>query len=293
MPPDHVVDRENLVNFLRAELVGPAPIGDSIDCSQDIVFDDAAQAYQPRIQAGSNEEILQRDPPGRRYGIGVLYPMGREADDDDVDLEARDVVEGEPQVLSDSATDDINRVAQRAKRGLRAEEEEIDLSSANDYCQSAMAVSFLCDLSNGPILEVTLSAGRYHPKRVRVAGRDRVWWLRSPVSYRAEFNSNELLGDGNRVASRVAGGPGFEHLDLRVEVFSRPHGGRDRRLITVCLVNRTQATRPLDEHTLFQVAFDAAISDRDTGELILPYPVHPQELQDEEEQSIELLYRHS
>jgi hypothetical protein len=293
MPPDHVLDRTGLVSFLRAELVGPAPTGEPIDCAHDIVFEDAAQGYQPRVQAGSNEEILQRDPPGRRYGIGALYPLGREADDDDVDPEASDVVEGEPQVLSDSATDDLNHVAQRARRGLRAEEEEVDLSSANDYCQSAMAVSFLCDFSNGSLVEISLSAGRYRPKRVRVGSRDRVWWLRSPVSYRAEFNSRELLGDGNRVASRIVDGPGFEHLDLRVEVFSRPHGGRDRRLLTVCVVNRTQATRPLDEYTLFQVAFEASVSDRGTRELILPYPVHPQELQDEEEQSIELLYRHS
>src|SRR5207245_6429376 len=129
MPPDHKADRARVIDFLRMELVGPAPTGSPIDCTHDIVFDNREEGYQPRIQAGSNEEILQRDPPGRRYGIGVLYPMGREADDDDVDLEARDVVEGEPQVLSDSATDDINRVAQRAKRGLRTEEEEIDLSS--------------------------------------------------------------------------------------------------------------------------------------------------------------------
>src|SRR5690349_2478367 len=200
MPPDHVADRRTLVDFLRAELVGPAPAGDPIDCGHDIVFEDVAQGYQPRRQAGSNEEILQRDPPGRRYGIGVLYPLGREADDEDADPDVDDVLEAGPPVLSDSATDDINRVAQRAQRGLRAEEEEIDLSSANDYCQSAMAVSFLADLSSGPSLHVNVSAGRYHPKRVHAGGRERVWWLRSQVSFRAEFLSEELVSDGNCVA---------------------------------------------------------------------------------------------
>ena len=45
MPPDHVADRMSLVTFLRAELVGPAPVGDPIDCVQDIAFEDAAQGW--------------------------------------------------------------------------------------------------------------------------------------------------------------------------------------------------------------------------------------------------------
>ncbi len=72
--PDYLKGRERLVTALREELVGPSPRGTEIDCTGDIAFPDRESAYGPFRQAGSGEEILQRDRPIKRYGIGVLYP---------------------------------------------------------------------------------------------------------------------------------------------------------------------------------------------------------------------------
>ena len=72
---DHIANRDAVLHALRQELVGPCPLGEEIDCTQAIQLDDAEAAYRPYRQRGSGEEILQRDSPTKRYGVGVLYPM--------------------------------------------------------------------------------------------------------------------------------------------------------------------------------------------------------------------------
>src|SRR5271154_6766645 len=72
---DHIANRDAVLQALRQELVGPHPLGEEIDCAAAIQLDDAETAYRPYRQRGTGEEILQRDPPTKRYGVGVLYPM--------------------------------------------------------------------------------------------------------------------------------------------------------------------------------------------------------------------------
>ena len=85
---DHIADRDLILNSLKEELVGPAPAGEELDCTQPVRFDDMDQSYRCYRQKGSGEEILQRDSPTKRYGIGVLYPFGTMAGDTAGDLGA-------------------------------------------------------------------------------------------------------------------------------------------------------------------------------------------------------------
>lgn len=72
---DHIQNRDAVLKMLREELVGPCMVGDEIDCNQPVYLPEVESAYKPYRQLGSGEEILQRDSPTKRYGIGVLYPM--------------------------------------------------------------------------------------------------------------------------------------------------------------------------------------------------------------------------
>ncbi len=73
--------RSSVLQALQEELVGPSPRGSEIDCTQPMFFDNAKESYGPWRQKGSGEEILLRDPPCKRYGVGVLYPMETHADE--------------------------------------------------------------------------------------------------------------------------------------------------------------------------------------------------------------------
>src|ERR1700681_1099541 len=71
---NHIANRITLIDSLRRELVGPDPRGEELDCSQPVTFESSEKSFGPWRQKSNGDEILQRDPPTKRYGIGVLYP---------------------------------------------------------------------------------------------------------------------------------------------------------------------------------------------------------------------------
>ena len=156
--PDHIANRDVILQALREELVGQCPVGEEIDCNAAIQLDDAEPAYRPYRQSRTGEEILQRDAPTKRYGVGVLYPVEAlispeeletqpPAPDEKVGPESPDSA---PEPLTASAVRDCEAIAARAEHRLpEADSDDFDLSSANAYKPSSMAVSLLVRLSEG------------------------------------------------------------------------------------------------------------------------------------------------
>lgn len=301
---DHIATRETILASLRAELVGPDPQGEPFACSGDIRFDTIKEAFLPRHQKATGEEILQRDAPSQRYGIGVLYPEDASMNGEPsealpsqastrVPEDAEDAEASSSAVLAEEALSDLERSAKRSVRdeGVSDEDgpDELDLTGANTYKQSAMAVSFLTELVPTARLVVKVRAGRYRRKLIGVGVATRNWWLRTECEGDVHIDGAQLLGNENRRASQKLHGPTFDQLDVMVDVFSRPHdsGGR---LVTVCLINRSTAPRSVDERTLFQVGFSAEILTESGDANIMPYP-ELSTADDEEEESIALLYR--
>ena len=296
---DHTANRETVISALREELVGPSPQGEPVDCSGGVAFDEVRQSYGPWKQQDSGEEILQRDPPTKRYGVAVLFPAGTGYDS--VSIE-----EFSPE-NSDGANDSDNPYSQIADSADRpaddpgldiwqdeveAESDDFDLSTSNSYKPSSMAVSFLTHLPEGSEVLVEASGGRYQKKPVLVEGLERIWWLRQPVTIESKFSSADILSATmTRVPAKSEGSNNCEGLNVRVEVYSRPHGSGGARLLTVCLINREKATGSLDEKCLFQAQFSVSIASPHGVGHILPYPSVSAENPDLEEQSLALLYR--
>jgi len=158
-----------VLRALREELVGPCPLGQEIECAQAINLEDAETAYRPYRQFGSGEEILQRDSPTKRYGVGVLYPM--EAPDPLDELDAQLPPSDEEaalqppgnarETLAPTAVRDCEEIAARAEYRLpETDSDDFDLSSANTYKPSSMAVSLLVHLPQGGALIASASGGR-------------------------------------------------------------------------------------------------------------------------------------
>src|SRR4051812_42608874 len=76
MAEAHIANRDAVLKALTNELVGPCAVGEPVDFLRPLSFDTLNEAYAPHFDGATKQEILQRDPPTRRYGIGVLYPMG-------------------------------------------------------------------------------------------------------------------------------------------------------------------------------------------------------------------------
>lgn len=301
---NHAQNRELILEALKRELVGPAPAGREIDITRDLVFDSWEELRQPFRQKGSGEEILLRDPPIKRYGVGVLFPSESPLEDREVD--AGDVpADGwelpEPEVAAQATYDEESDVS------ITDEADEFDLSLANSYQPSTMGVSFLAEFPTASILRVNVEGGRYLRRKILVRGErrdwERDWWVRVPVSFRVEFDRNRLTLTGSRrlVAAATNSDGHFplldavniDDLDLRVEVFSRPHP-YGRRLLTVCLINRTPPPElgAPNAQCLFQAGFEVSVHSSGNSAHILPYPSARMD-NDPEQQALELLYRHA
>jgi hypothetical protein len=226
-------------------------------------------------------------------------PTGAEANDED-----------QTGISDLPGAEQLNEVIEELKEKIDKKKSELssgggvddfDLSSANAYKPNTMAVSFLANLPEDTELVVEASGGRYVAKEVHIAGRERKWWLRQPVTIRTCFSA-EAIRSANNAAVQPVREPENTNtagLNLRVEVFSRPSGKDNNSLLTVCLINRTPSGSSANAISLFQSHFKVKVikvGSDDKGEgFILPYPVMIREPRvgapDPEEESIALLYR--
>jgi hypothetical protein len=154
-----------------------------------------------------------------------------------------------------------------------------------------MAVSLLVHLPTGAELAVEATGGRYAIKPVLLAGREREWWLRSPVRLSSHFRRPDFpVTTASYIAAHKPARENVENLDVRIELFARPYREQpDQFLVTVCLVNRQRTGGRLDLQSLFQCHLDVRIAQGGSPGDILPYPTA--EPLDSEERSQELLYR--
>ena len=321
---NHVENRTTVISDLKYELVGPwepwntegisaRPKGTEVDVTKDVMFETVDASYGPWIQAGSRDEILERDRPTKRYGVGVLYPAEVSLEVDPGDLSADDpespqesavqgsqdpeAVDGAPELMTGAAEQALEQIARRRRREER-ESEELDLSTVNARRPSAMALTFQSEISPDSTLSVEFRGGRYRRKTISVQGREWTWWIRSPVRLRAVFESDDLLRGGVRRIEPVAGtrdAESLEDLDLEVSVLTRPRAGNSS-LITVSAVNRTAIKKStyLDEACLFQSRFSAGFSVMEAAtQSVMPYPESETRTGslNQEDESIALLYR--
>jgi hypothetical protein len=300
-----IVNRETLLTVLRKELVGPDPQGDEIDCTAKIVFSEQQQSYGPFRDKQTGEEILQRDRPTKRYGIGVLYPR-EVVDQNDSGLpvelvgatavaeEGAQVPPAGEELVTSQAQKDFETIERRtAGSKVDIDAEDLDLTSANTYRPSSMAISFVVDLPHDAELWVDVTGGRYRPFEVEIAGKTRAWWLRSQVTILAKYAAPRLLSSNRQLLDPDSlTGTNTDDLDLRVEVFTRPAPDQHGQLLTVCVVNRKLASSAIDQFCLFQAHFTVSIRANEHRQpSVLPYPTTPMEKMDAEEQSLALLYR--
>lgn len=287
---DNLIGRDLLIRSLRQELIGPSPAGDPLDISQPVIFDKKEDAYGPWYDLHSGEEILQRDRPTKRYGIGVLYPASTPADEtmgaDDEDMDDALTINESLESTSDLIG------SEKSSQPTDMDSDDFDLSLANAYRPSSIAVSFLIEPSDTEELSVQVLGGRYYPIEVTVADSRRTWWVRSEITINAKFSTSELNVKRPSVVRAVIDANNIEGLNLEVLAYVRPRD--ETSLVTVALINRSIVDDQSEEQScLFQLQL-RVFAKRDNGYgCILPYPSSDSVILDEEQESLNLLYRES
>ncbi|MGB3652025.1 MAG: helicase-related protein [Rivularia sp. (in: cyanobacteria)] len=303
---DHIANRDKIIRSLREELIGPSPKGEPINCSAEIIFESDKDFYKPR-QQDNGDEILQRDPPLVRYGVGVLHPAKTPFENDDLNQNQADDTVSENQfeetnsreeeLITEEANKDCEDIKTNISKSIESDSDNLDLSTANASKPSSIGISFLAEFPKNSVLKITANdCGYYRQKKVEVRVkednvRERTWWLRKSIKFIAKFTSEEICSTNEKKIVRTQE---IDGLKLSFEVFSRPDREKREgvRLLTVCLINRTSTdvNHVSHENCLFQAGFKATIVSPEAQAHILPYP-KPNSTEDEEEQSLALLYR--
>lgn len=301
----NLANRRWLLERLRAEVVGPDPVREpEVKLDSEILRRlSKEELYRKRKCQVNGEEILWQDPPGKRYGAGILYPA----------LITAAVVESETETPDSGNADEFPTMSDEQFRQteklldrsspLADDSEDYDVSLANAYRPSAIGLSFLAELgreTSGFSVElvnvvrlgkediVETASAIYRRKPMQVgdddAGiREHKIWFRTPLvdehgRYPSiEISSGEISGKG--LVSLRKPLPGFENI--LVVIVSRPwieQSERNQRLITVSLVNCQQMNGDnLDERCVFQSGL--RIRGLSGDDWIVPYPEYGTDIQ--------------
>ncbi|MBV2152026.1 helicase-related protein [Kitasatospora sp. SUK 42] len=287
---DNLGAREDVIDALRAELMGPAPAGKPLDQTS---FDGWPAARGPWTDADSGEEILDRAPL-LRYGVGILYPAtpedtaGQRADseaDKTVDAD-EDGPDGEEDEDAPEVPEGIQEAY--ARKGGHADDDDFELLGANDRRPSAMGLSILLAGEQAG-LRISATGGRYRRRTVHIGSSVRHWWVRGPVAAVWDLSPEALASAGPLLRKPQPSSDtstGLDGLDLELTVRIRPH--RDGRLITVALVNRTPLGKGApDALSLFQTE----ITVEPVQGWLAPYPEAAEAGTHPDDASFSLIYR--
>lgn len=306
---DHIQDRKSIIQALREEFVGPAPRGDEVDCSRSIEIQAVNDLYKSCRQKGSGEEIITRESPQIRYTAGVLFPYDLSRKDaeslqtslnltDEQNEESEDLTaeKSVPDPLTKDGLKDIQNIEKiLVESHDKSDSGNLDITLSNSYRPSSVAVSFLAHVGKGAVLNVRFSGGRYTQKEVSHGSRKNIWWLRTPITCSAEFDLESAPGScRSKINAKNLKSENPGNIKISIEVFVRPapNGQTDSRLITVCVINRSKLEGLQRELSVFQSEFTACVVDEVSSFNILPYPKPLMTTRDEEEESLDLLYRH-
>ena len=201
--------RDQIIDFLRAELIGPDPI-------------------PPDVQ-DNGEEILITDPPRLRYGAGVLFPQGVSAEKSE-DVASVETTGFEVEVEKEEMDIDVKEDSGKRETIEDQSAEEIT-SLTNSYLPSAIGFSCLTTLPESGFL-VEVKAGTYHAeprKYTTKSGETRTGrqYLRTPLECVLEVPSSDLDGENIQTWSRGVNDNEGEDANLQVRILSRPRQAGD------------------------------------------------------------------
>jgi len=271
--------REQLLDFLKRELIGPDPI--------------------PHLVQGNGEEII-KEPPRLRYGAGILFPQAALADNAEAndETEAATIDQAATEIEaaegSDLSTDDRGGLPTNTDDSLDTNDETLTL--ANAFLPSAMGFSCFLDIPETGLV-VNITAGRYEAGEVHEEDREG-----NPIFRKAYFR--ESLDTAITIpAADIPTRPG-QSRNFAVEKEGQPTGlvlsirnrttggkfGTDNQLCTFSLINRRETEGIIrNEDCFFQVSF--SVRAQNGSACFRPYPVKKVVLATEDEQSNRLLYR--
>lgn len=292
IPKDH--GRAEIVNALKAEIIGPDPAGKPLNLDHRPVFPDLESSFGPWIDATTGEEILNdfRIVPMRRYASGVLFPENQ--------TESKVVFDDAP--IIDPEEQDFVEIEQSERRLVKVSDNsanDYELSSANELDPRSAAISFVIP-ELAETLKVHVSGAYYDPFTVMIDGgkkgsSERTWYVRRPIEFHAELRLADISGNERNFHKLAVVSSREKHpLSIDIYCFIRRLSGRSEQFATLAIKNNSSG-KSCNTHGLFQTEFSVETFDNENSQIEFPpYPEREDSVllaNDPEARSLALLYR--
>ena len=314
---DYSESRNKMISSLVSEVFGPEvikePIGLGIDPNNKINFEekDKYNRYLPHYDNVNDQEILVSESPRQKYGAGVIFPFentnSQSLLDDEIPLENVPIENiNEDKVVSPKAMKDAIGIKNNKSKGATPGEisdEEFDLSGSNIACQTSFGISFHCEIPKNSKIVISnpnVPCGVYQEKDIYIDDikQDNGWWVRKNILFNAEFDSNSILSNDEITLKPTK--IDISSSSLILDFILRVRTSKEnKKIITACIINKTENSSKIDSNCLFQAGFIVKILNdkKDILSNFYPYPKGEIEekiaKEDEEEQVLDLIYRNN
>lgn len=272
--------RDEILKFIRRELIGPDPV-------------------KPHIQE-NGEEILLNEPPRLRYGAGILFPSPNKEGVGATYSTADSTTSTEEEVIKTN-TDESNVESSETIEDNNTSsnvgddfEEEIGL--ANNFLPSAMGFSCFSKIpKDGFNVQVNIGIyeiNDYSYKKDDGTEVHRKAYYRSSLDQPLPIPASDIpLISGTAKEFSLVGKDG-KKIELVLNIRNRTHGinsDKSIHLLTFTLINKNKGAREniRNEDCFFQVSFSASASE----ECFCPYKLAASKTDQDDEKSNQLLFR--
>lgn len=267
--------RENILNFITKEIIGPDPI-------------------KPHVQT-NGEEILINEPPRLRYGAGILFPKAATFEKaDSTTADEQNVFENTEEEQA-NADDPIKTEDSKAPVDMtEGFEEEVGL--ANSFLPSAMGFSCFTKIPQAGfkviITAATYSTGDYSYPREDGTIITRKAYYRIPLDQEIILSANDIPVVSGKSVDKFLTDKNENEINLRLNIRNRTHeddSGMGIHLLTFTLINEHTggAENIRNEDCFFQVSF-SVISEEPS---FYPYKEAALKTDKDDEKSNRLLFR--
>jgi hypothetical protein len=272
--------RNDILKFIRRELIGPDPVS-------------------PHIQA-NGEEILLNEPPRLRYGAGVLFPSPNKEGEGATYTVADTTTATEEEVIksnTEETTVESSEVIEENNTSSNVSDDfEEEIGLANNFLPSAMGFSCFSKIPKDGF-KIQVNVGVYEIndhsyKKDDGTEVNRKAYFRSSLDQLLEIKAADIPIVSGTSKNFSLKGKGDKPTELVMNIRNRTHGNDSDKtihLLTFTLINKHQGSRDniRNEDCFFQVSFSVSASES----CFCPYKLAASKTDQDDEKSNQLLFR--
>ncbi|WP_214772078.1 helicase-related protein [Exiguobacterium sp. s39] len=274
-----LMNRESIINAIEQEIVGPGDINNCeklLNVTEKINFNSYNELNINYYwnTATLKEEILQREPPSRRYAAGMLYPKAIMDSESELEELLSDTIYG---IETETILNQIDEVDREEVYDSSEYVSALSELRQRDSIPSSMGITF-CLSKKTNTFKIQFEGGIYEKRKIykdiEKTSTKEDWWFRTSIYASKEIKLSDFTDNKEGIvkvfALQVYDKENSRIDKIKLDVHIQLRYKEEFSLLTVTILNTTKipSNGNLDEFTVFQSCLK--IINEDVG--FLNYP---------------------